>query len=103
MRASRSWPRSSVPNGCASDGPCVVAEKSIASIGMRQAYGPSTTAATSSASTPRLTLAMRWRRKRRHASAHGDSTRAARASALADAGIEEAIEQVGDEVEEDHE
>src|ERR1700712_4917899 len=97
MRASRSWPRSSVPNGWAALGPCVVAEKSIASIGMCHANGPSTTAATSAASTPRLKTAMRCRRKLRQASPQGDTGLSVR-----DAGIEEAIEQVGDQVEDDH-
>ena len=48
-RASRSWPSASVPQGCAQDGPCSMAEKSIASIGTRQISGPTRTPNTISA------------------------------------------------------
>ena len=36
MRASRSWPRSSVPSGWASDGPCSLAAKSMSLIATGQ-------------------------------------------------------------------
>src|SRR5687768_1940889 len=110
MRASRSWPRSSVPNGCLSDGPARRAVKSMSLIGTRQMSGPKSTARTI---TVRITVprtARWWRRKRRPTSAQGELLRARFAgsggtspSAVGDAGVEPAIEQVGDEVEEDHE
>src|SRR6478735_6145439 len=106
MRASRSWPRSSVPNGCFHDGPSRRAPKSISFTGSFQIQGPAMTAITITAriSVPRS--ASWWRRKRRHASERGGFAGArapASDSTVGDAGVEPAIEQVGDEVEEDHE
>src|SRR3972149_5938078 len=68
MRASRSWPRSAVPSGWASEGPWSFALKSISLIGAGQANGPVATAATIARSTTVPTIASRWRRNRRHAS-----------------------------------
>src|SRR5690349_8663837 len=107
MRARRSWPRSSVPNGCFSDGPARRALKSMSLIGTCQIHGPASTAnrmINRISAPPKASL---WRRKRRHASVP-QPTRgriappAPEALAEADAGIEPAIEDVGDEVEEDH-
>src|SRR5690349_22919633 len=69
-----------------------------------QTSGASTIAATITISTPALSTAMRWRRKRRHASSHGENGRAGRSttaakSAECDAGIEPSIEHVRDEIE----
>src|SRR5262252_5889737 len=107
MRAKRSCPRSSVPNGCASDGGARRAAKSISLIGTFQIQGPNATSRTIVASTTALSTASLCRRKRRDASTHGETPRA-RAGALAtlavgNAGIEPAIEQIGDQVEGDHE
>src|SRR5687768_3729140 len=108
MRARRSWPRSSVPNGCFNDGPARRAAKSMSLMGTRQMRGPKSTASTITVRTTVPKSASLWRRKRRHTSAHGELLRARAglgamsASAVGDAGVEPAIEQVGDEVEEDH-
>src|SRR5882757_1185937 len=108
MRAKRSWPRSSVPNGCTQEGVARRAVKSISLIGMRQASGPSRTAAVSSARIATLTTAMRWRRNFRHASKPGEMWRGrpssgTMASTVGDAGIEPAIDDIGQEVEDDDE
>src|SRR5438105_15688891 len=116
MRARMSWPRSSVPNGCAAVGVLRRAVKSMSLICTFQKSGPNATISTIVARTTRPTTARRWRRKRRHASAASETSRRrggataaaitdARSASLAvaDAGIEPAIEQVGEEVEEDHE
>src|SRR5947207_13544575 len=75
-----------------------------------QTSGPTATRTTIATSTVRPTTASRCRRKRRHASAAGETLRrrgaatlSATGLAIADAGVEPAIEQVGDEVEEDDE
>ena len=54
MRDSTSWPRSSVPIGCAHDGPCSRAVKSISLIGTVHTSGPSITARIMKASTKTL-------------------------------------------------
>src|SRR6187200_2633845 len=108
MRASRSCPRSSVPKGCFIDGPARRAAKSMSLIGTRQRSGPKSTASTITERMSTPMTASLWRRKRRHTSAHGELllARAGLAgmspSAVGDAGVEPAIEEVGDEVEEDH-
>src|ERR1700716_3921565 len=104
MRANRSCPRSSVPNGCASDGGLRRAEKSMSLTATPQNNGANKIAATITNRMPALSTAMRWRRKRRHASSHGENGRAGRAgnaakSAEGDAGIEPSIEHVRDEIE----
>src|SRR5689334_13299903 len=107
MREKMSWPRSSVPNGCFAVGVCRRALKSMSLIDSFQNSGPNATSRTIVASTIRPTTASLWRRKRRHASAHGERLRRRGAPsgglAIADAGIEPGIEQVGDQVEEDDE
>src|SRR5262245_21128108 len=106
MRASRSRPRSSVPNGCFSDGEASRAVKSMSLMPTFQNSGPSRTSNTINTSSVRPTEAILWRRKRRLASAHAEVLRRARAcagSAVSDTGIEPAIEQVGDQVEQDDE
>src|ERR1051326_4332350 len=106
MRASRAWPRSSVPKGCTAEGTSIRAVKSISLIGTRQSAGPSTTARPIASRTIVLATARRWRRKRRQASSAGEtwgaSSRLAPASAVSDAGVEPAIEHVRNHVEQDH-
>src|SRR6185437_2774507 len=108
-----SCPRSSVPSGCAQDGPANWAAKSISLIGTRQTSGPNRTARTIASSTTVLAIASLWRRKRRQASRPGE-TRAflaglaataapVGASTESDAGVEPAIKEIGDEVEKDDE
>src|SRR5215470_19494524 len=125
MRASRSWPRSSVPSGCARDGPFSLALKSISLIGTRYTYGPISTATTNVSNTVNPTMARRWRRKRRVASRHNDvrggldvTSRAAGAvatlmdaissvdvaqglSSVRDPRVEPAVKKVGHEIEDD--
>ena len=72
MRASRSWPRSSVPNGCSHEGVLSRAVKSISLIGTLQTNGPSSTAKVSTVRIATLATAMRWRRNFRHASKPGE-------------------------------
>src|SRR5712671_3484078 len=105
MRANTSCPRSSVPNGWPSDGGFRRALKSMSLIASFQNKGPNATISTMMPSTMSPATASLWRRKRRHASAQGEVSlrRGATALAVADAGVEPAIEQVGDQVEEDHE
>src|SRR5688572_3641197 len=108
MRARRSWPRSSVPKGWFQEGPWSVAAKSMWLIGMRQTYGPIRMASTMRPSTPVLMTASRCRRKRRHASRVGENVGArvvagAATSAEGDARVEPAIEDIGNQVEEDDE
>src|SRR5260221_3186169 len=113
MRARMSWPRSSVPKGCAQDGLSSLAAKSISLIGSRHTSGPSTTASTITASTAALPIASLWRRKRRHASRPGEkcallagfatTTAPAGRSAVRDAGGEPAIDDIGNHVEDDDE
>src|SRR3982750_2343006 len=107
MRASRSCPRSSVPNGCAHDGGCMRAAKSMSLIATCHTNGPNAIARIMAARMMALAKASRWRRKRRQASSHGENGRslrgAAATSAEGDARIEPSIEDVRDEVEQDHE
>src|SRR3954471_5602150 len=108
MRASRSWPRSSVPNGWSTEGGARRAVKSISLIGTRQIQGPIKIANASSASTTTLTPARRWRRKRRSASRPGENARlrgatAGAASTEGDAWVKPAIQDIGNQVEEDDE
>ena len=86
------------------------AVKSISLIAHVPEQGPNSTASTINASTNRLANASLWRRKRRHASAPGRDAAGARrrprrhrATAVADAGVEPAIEHVGNQVEDDDE
>src|SRR6476620_6880612 len=119
MRASTSWPRSSVPSGWVHEGGCSLALKSISLIGTRQRNGPSAMAAMIASTTTALTTASRWRRKRRHDSCHGEKrclrrsgtgtatatggAATAGASAERDAGVKPAIDDIGDKVAEDDE
>src|SRR5581483_11354004 len=110
MRAMRSWPRSSVPSGCAHDGPMRRAVKSISLIGTCHSSGPARIAITMATSRKLLASASRCRRKRRQASRPGEKCRArpcagagAAASIEGDARVEPAIEEIGDEVEDDDE
>src|SRR5213078_4847471 len=108
MRASRSWPRSSVPNGCCHDGVTSRAAKSISLIGTRQNSGPSPTAKVSAARITTLATARRWRRNFRHASKPGEMRRSrglsgTASSVVGDAWVKPAIEDIGQEVEDDDE
>src|SRR5215471_15964519 len=108
MRESRSWPRSSVPNGWSQDGALRRAVKSISLIGTRQSRGPIKIASASSVSTITLTAARRCRRKRRRASRPGEKRRSLRTGARAtstvgDAWVKPAIDDIGQEVEENDE
>src|ERR1700716_3691271 len=108
MRASRSWPRSSVPNGCCHDGELSRAVKSISLIGRRQSSGPNKTADVNSARITTLATAMRWRRNFRHASKPGEIRRGRPGSGTAistvgDAWVKPAIDDVSQEVEDDDE
>src|SRR6478736_4922814 len=111
MRAKMSWPRSSVPNGWLAVDVCRRDVKSMSLIATFQTSGPNTTMSTITLRTTRPMTASRCRRKRRHASAAGETLRRRRGAAAAptlalavgDAGIEPAIKKVGDEVEEDDE
>src|SRR6185436_14051287 len=106
MRASMSWPRSSVPKGCDHEGLLSRAPKSISLIWTGHSSGPNRTPSTRIARISAPASARRWRRKRRHASAPGETGSArlaARGAALpvGDARIEPAIEDVGSEVAQD--
>src|SRR5947209_258410 len=108
IRASKSWPRSSVPNGCSQDGVASRAVKSMSLIETRQISGPNSTADVSSVRTATLATAMRWRRNFRHTSMPGETRRLRPSSGIAisaigDAGIEPAIDDIGQEVEDDDE
>src|SRR3954468_2032395 len=108
LRAKRSWPRSSVPNGCSQEGVASRAVKSISLIGMRQSSGPNRTADVSSVRTTTLNTAMRWRRNFCHTSTPGEARRGRPASGIAtsaigDAWVEPAIDDIGQEVEDDDE
>src|SRR3978361_754157 len=105
MRASRSWPRSSVPNGCCQEGGLSRAVKSISLIGTRQTNDPNSTAEVSTVRITTLATAMRWRRNFRHASKPGEIRRerpceGTAISAVGDAWVKPAIDDIGQEVEE---
>src|SRR6266403_3319872 len=109
MRANKSWPRSSVPSGCVQDGLESCALKSMSLIGTCQTSGPKATASIISARIAVLATARRCRRKRRHVSRASEVWRALRpvpatpTLAIGDARIEPAIEDIGDQVEQDDE
>src|SRR5665213_4601248 len=108
MRARRSWPRSSVPNGCCHDGALSRAVKSISLIGTRQTSGPNKTAKAMAVRITTLTTAMRWRRNFRHASSPGAMRRRRPSSGRAtstvrDAWVKPAIDDIGQEAEDDAE
>src|ERR1019366_3963918 len=104
MRAKMSWPRSSVPKGWAIVGVFSRAVKSMSLIESFHKSGPNTTISTIMASTTSPATASLCRRKRRHASAAGETfRRRGDAPSIADARVEPAIEQVGDQVEENDE
>src|SRR5690242_4649301 len=107
-----SCPRSSVPSGCAQDGPASCAAKSISLIGTRQTSGPNKTAKTIASNTTALAIASLCRRNRRQASRLGEkraffagltaAETPVGASTVSDAGVEPAIEDISDKVEKDH-
>src|SRR5437879_2410012 len=107
MRASTSWPRSSVPSGWDHDGRESCALKSMSLIGTCQISGPRATASIISVRTTALATARRCRRNRRHVS-RASETRSARLtlpspeSTIGESRVEPAIEDVGDQVEEDN-
>src|SRR5215470_2838341 len=106
MRASRSCPRSSVPNGCDQLGPLSRAVKSMSLMATGQIVGPSTIAAIIARRTTALAKANRWRRNLRHASKPGETRRERRRPAGAtstegDAGVEPSIQDIGDQIEND--
>src|SRR3954465_6349901 len=107
MRASRSCPRSSVPSGCANVGVCMRAAKSMSLMATFQTNGPNAMARIIASKMNVLANAILWRRKRRHASSHGEKCRAGRCGAITsaegDARVEPSIEDVRDEVEQDDE
>src|SRR5262249_30610887 len=105
MRASRSWPRSSVPKGCCHDGCARRAVKSISLMGTGQSVVPSRMASTMAMRMTPPATARRCRLNRRQASSPGEKRRPlvrapAPTSVEGNARIEPAIEDVGDEVEE---
>src|SRR6476646_2459673 len=81
-------------------------------IATRQTSGPNATATTRNSSRSALTTASLCRRKRRQASSPGEkaallaglatASAGADGSTVRDAGVEPAIQDIGDEVEEDH-
>src|SRR5580704_9659306 len=104
MRAKRSWPRSSVPNGCCQLGVLSRAVKSISLIGTRQTNGPNTTTEASSARITTLATAMRWRRNFRHTSKparvlRGRPPIGTATSTVGDAWVKPAIDDVCQQVE----
>src|ERR1051325_1195106 len=108
MRASRSCPRSSVPNGCAHEGGCMRAAKSMSLIATRHTNGPKAIARIIASRIMALAKASRWRRNRRQASSHGENGRTLRGCTSGtlperDARVEPSIEDVRDEVEQDNE
>src|SRR6516165_4276943 len=108
MRASRSWPRSSVPKGCCQDGVSRRAAKSMSLIGTDHTVPPSKMASTIAMRMTPLATARRCRLNRRQASSPGENRRPlprtpVPTSVEGNARIEPAIEDVGDEVEEHHE
>src|SRR6516164_9951362 len=108
MRASKSWPRSSVPNGWFQDGPSRCALKSMSLIGTRHNNGPNATASNIAAKMTALAAANRCRRNRRQISTPGEVRSAPPMNscptlAVGDARVEPAIENIGDQVEQDHE
>ena len=106
MRASRSCPRSSVPKGCAQEGPCNLALKSISLMGSFQTSGPSKTANTINANSTAPAKASLWWRNRFQVSAPSERggklpTNAAVPalpncgnSAKRDSGVEPSIKQI---------
>src|SRR5579883_2224822 len=105
MRARRSCPRSSVPNGWSQDGGASRAVKSMSLIGTGQSVGPTRIASASSTSTTTLAAASRCRRKRRSASRPGEKRRSRplggpAASTEGDAWVKPTIDDIGQQVEE---
>src|SRR5258706_1252815 len=115
IRASRSWPRSSVPNGCFNDGGFSRAPKSISLIATGHSHGPNTTPATMMTRIKAPIKASLCRLKRRHMSCASETDRrgrgtgggrggeARRRSAEGDARVEPAIEEIRQQVEKDDE
>src|SRR5579872_58678 len=108
MRAKRSCPRSSVPNGWSQDGGARRAVKSMSLIGIGHSVGPIRIASASSASTMTLAAARRCRRKRRSASRPGEKRRSAFLTGTAvstegDAWVKPTIDDISEQVEENDE
>src|SRR3546814_7699973 len=106
MRASRSCPRSSVPSGCAAEGPWSIALKSMSLTDTGQNNGPNRTPQISRVSTTAPPTAMGGRRNRRQAPMPGETcfrltTAAGGASGVGDARVEPAIKEVRNQVEDD--
>src|SRR5262247_513405 len=106
MRASRSWPRSSVPNGCVQLGPLRRAEKSMSLMATGQSVGPNMIGRIINSRITVLARARRCRRNLRQASKAGETGRERRkpllpASSEGDAGVEPSIQDIGDQIEED--
>ena len=109
MRASRSWPKSSVPNGCCHDGPSRRAAKSISLIGTLQSERPQQNrgndgeqdhnAHNRQAMAAETSPCLEAWRETPLPTALGRSE----ASAVGDAGVEPAIQDIGDKVEKDDE
>src|ERR1035438_10107105 len=96
MRAKMSWPRSSVPKGCIRVGVLRRDVKSMSLIEIFQSSGPNETISTIASSTRSPATASLCRRNRRHASAAGETLRRREAATPA-------IEEIGDQVEDDDE
>src|ERR1700730_11820034 len=108
MRANKSWPRSSLPSGCAQDGRVSCALKTMSLIGTRQKNAPKAPASIISARIPTLATASRCRRNRRQVSSASEGCRALRPApptpelAIRAARFERGIEDISDQVEQDH-
>src|SRR5450759_4949067 len=106
MRESRSWPRSSVPNGCRQDGGFRRAVKSISLIGTVHNHGPVAKPMTITNKISAPTSANRCRLKRRQMSSESETVRARlKASgglAERDARVEPAIQDIRQQVERNH-
>src|SRR4029453_3297587 len=98
MRARISCPRSSVPNGWASEGPSRRALKSMSLMLTRQTKGPNVTATIRTIRRTPLTTASLGRGWPRQVSRQGDQ--AGRGSAEGDARVKPAIKDIRDEIEE---
>src|SRR5215469_16416156 len=108
MRASRSWPRSSVPKGWLQDGPSRWALKSMSLIGTCHNSGPKPTASSIMARSTAPATAKRCRRNRHQVlllrvASPASGASPVGASAIGDARVEPAIQDVGNQIEKDHE
>src|SRR5262249_61821548 len=108
MRASRSWPRSSVPKGWLQDGPSRWALKSMSLIGTGKSSGRNATPSTINAKMAALATASLCRQNLCHVPCRRVEARSVSLAltsaglAIGDARVEPAIENVGSQVEQDH-